>query len=510
MGVVLESTMDTLNLYKSKKHSHFKMMRCLQDLNHTLAIVNNLSWSISSARPLNYVIRFLHANLDCGNSHLICIGSGDDGRVLKVVKDQQILYAMKVYEKDRGSDIRNKISKDQAYREFKALKLISEHPNFLSLYSDELDECMVQETGGKLPPYEAWALRFNYVETSMPVDRFWFYLGMVYHKDQPCINYTTKSILITHITHQMLSALAHLRGLHIRHRDLDMCNILIQITSNTLRVYFIDFARADLPDAFGMQYTESPNLKLDHGISVRAADALALERAYMVPKVINKCQYISAEKEPSDFRVLCTILKECVMLDDHRLLLNTTDKSIEKIYEEELFKLYIFFDMLFLSEGDDSIQNAIQLTAPSSDPAYVQDEIKACFDFFTGEASDAKTQAGIIKKYRGTCAAFSNNTKKNHNVVDTYWESCQRNSDDIKLIWQNIKRKLKIEFVDRKETYKSVHDKCEEMMENLPNMSDLSRYERDEIMGECFEVYRALTKDLYSSGVRDALMDQLY
>ena len=47
-------------------------------------------------------------------------------------------------------------------------------------------------------------------------------------------------------------------------------------------------------------------------------------------------------------------------------------------------------------------------------------------------------------------------------------------------------------------------------MENLPNMSDLSRCERDEIMGECFEVYRALTKDLYSSGVRDTLMDQLY
>ena len=481
-----------------------------QDLNYRLAVINNVSLSIPLVRPLNYVIQYLNAKLDCSDSRLICVGSGDDGRVLKVMKNGNILYAMKVYAKDKGSDIRNKISWDQAYREFKALKLLSGHPNFLSLYSNELVECLVRETESRFPPYDAWVVRFNYVGNSMPVNKFWFYLGTVYHEGKPCINYTTKSILITHITHQMLSALAYLRGLQIRHRDLDACNILIQITSDNLRVYFIDFARADLPNACGMQYTESPNLKLDHGMPIYSPDAMELRRAYMVPDTINKRQYISAEKEPSDFRVLYTILKECVVLDDHRLLLDTTDRSSEKIYEEELFKLLIFFDMLFLSEGEGSIQNAIQLTALSLDPAYVQDEIRACFDFFTGEACDAKTQAMILEKYRGTCTAFSNNSKKNHNIVDTYWESCQRNSDDIKPIWQNIKRRLKIDFVDRRETYKSIYDKCEEIMENLPNMSDLSRCERDEIMGECFEVYRALTKDLYSSGVRDALMDQLY
>ena len=86
---------------------------------------------------------------------------------------------MKVYLKKSFARIQDTISKDQAYREFKALKIIGSHPNFLSLYSKELDDCLVRETGKYERMYEAWAIRFRHIEDSVPLDKFWINIGMV-------------------------------------------------------------------------------------------------------------------------------------------------------------------------------------------------------------------------------------------------------------------------------------------------------------------------------------------
>ena len=296
----------------------------------------------------------------------------------------------------------------------------------------------------------------------------------------------------------MLSALNHLNSLGIRHRDLDKGNILIQTTSNTLHVNFIDFARADLPDAQDLQYTESPNLKLDHGNHTDSRDAAELERAYMIPRTINEYDYISAEKEPSDFRALGIILKTCVLLDNHRPLLDTHNEEIVHAYDEELWKVSICFDSLFLIEDEHCVQNAIQQTLPrSADPSYLQDEIQLCFDFFTGEANKKATETTILKGHRGACTAISNSTKQNH--VNIFSESCRCDRDKISSMWEEVKRKLPIDLVTKDDTQQNIHDNCETIMENLPEMSDISKLKRDTILRECFDVYKALTWTLYSS-----------
>ena len=179
------------------------MITLLEQLHHSLAVITNLSMSIP--RASNFGILFLNANLDCSDLHLKCIGSDEEGgSVLKVMKKQEIIYAMKVYPKDTGTPIENMISRDQAYREFKALKLTSTHLNFLRLCSNELDECQVQQEDPNLDPYNAWVIRFDYVPDSMPINEFWFYLGTVYHENKLCIHYTTKSILITHYTSDVI------------------------------------------------------------------------------------------------------------------------------------------------------------------------------------------------------------------------------------------------------------------------------------------------------------------
>ena len=469
------------------------MLKSLEQLHHSLAVITNLSLSIPPpVRASSYALQFLNAHFECSGLKLKCIGSDENSSVLKVMKDETIQCAMKVYLKDGGSDIQNMISRDQAYREFKALKLTSDHPNFLRLCSSELEECEVQEEESSFAPYNAWVIRFDYVANSMPINEFWFYLGIVYNDDKPCINYTTKSVLITHITHQMLSALNDLNSLGIRHRDLDEGNILIETTSNTLHVYLIDFARADLPDAPDLEYTESPNLKLDHGYFQDVADAVQLNRAYMIPKAINKYEYISAEKEPSDFRALGIILKQCVLLDNHRPLLNTRNEETVNAYEEELWKVSVFFDSLFLIENEHCVQNAIRQTV---DPSYLQDEIRLCFDFFTGEANKNATETTILNEHRGACIAISNSTKQTH--VDSLWESCRCDQDQISSMWEELKRKLPVDLVT--DTQQNIHDSCENIMANLPEMSDISKLKRDTILRECFDVYKALTWTLYSS-----------
>lgn len=512
--------MNSIEVYKRNMQLVLNMMNCLERLNCSLSVMTRMTLLPLQASRFRFEVQVLNAKLDCDQVKLTCVGSGDDGRVLKVTDDSgKTVYAMKVFVKRGDSRIKDRISEDQAYREFKALKLVKNHPNFLTLYSEELDECLVREEGTDLladrqcreeedlPSYEcvdeetdshpcaydAWAIRFNFLHDSKRIDRFWFYLGIVYNSGKPCINYTNKSILITHLTNQMLSALDHLHGLQIRHRDLDACNILIQLTSEKLHVYFVDFSRADLPDIPPFQYTESPNLKLDTGTYMSRDDVVLLERAYMMPNTINKRGYISAEKEPSDFRVLWIILKRCLLLDAHGKLLDQKKKEVERVFDEETFKLSLFVDMLFLIENESCINDAIDLTTFPGDagPSFIKDEIKLCFDFFTGEARKEKTDEMILTEYNGSCIAISNEEKKKHNPVDKYWESCRCEESSVVPLWRKVQEQLNC--VDTEESYRRIYSQCEETMEKLVDMPNLTRPKREQIMKDCFQVYKSLT-----------------
>ena len=454
-------------------------------------------FSSKSGKPF-YTVRVINSKLQCDGLQLLCIGAGDDGRVLKVMKGDEVCYAMKVYVKHTDSDIQDRIAKDQAYREFKALKLIAPHPNFLSLYSEELDGCLVREATDFSYPYEAWAIRFSYVNDSVRIDRFWVYIGMVYAQNKPCVNLTTMNILIVHIVHQMLSALAHMRRLAIRHRDLDACNILIQVSSNAMNVYLIDFARADLPDFKGTNYTESPNLKLDTGNCVNEIEKRQIRRAYEVPSTVNPEKYILAAKEPSDFDVMHLVLENCIQESENLALLR---KTYQEGYKTNRMKILLFLDMLFLTETDQSITHSIEFTKAleSWTSDYVVNEIGYCFKCY-----DVFRGSDIFNLYRGMGSMYRDKIKEKNNIIDLYWNSLECTLHNIKTLFDRLILDLNIasKFIvplDDENYLPNVVRICKQKRKQLRDIAKTSRDGMNESLLRCFEVEKMATWGLYSN-----------
>ena len=76
--------------------------------------------SLLAHRKPFYTVQMLNSRLNCDGLTLTCIGAGDDGRVLKVTDSSGgLCYAMKVYLKKSFAQIKDTISKDQAYRGLK-------------------------------------------------------------------------------------------------------------------------------------------------------------------------------------------------------------------------------------------------------------------------------------------------------------------------------------------------------------------------------------------------------
>lgn len=471
-----------------KKHA-----RCVEMMKRCSGPNNQSLHGMTNHKP-RYTVTVMNSGLG-SPLKLVCIGHGDDGRVLKAMRDDDVEYAMKVYLKNNQSEVKDIISRDQAYREFKALKLIGKHPNFLKLFSDKLEECYVQEEGHF--PYDAWVIRFSYVSDSMPIDKFWFHMGMVYVKRTPCVDMTSTNIMAVHIVRQILSALAYMREKSIRHRDLDGCNILIQFSSDSVHVYFVDFGRADLPDAEATEHTESPNLKLDSGKHVSDEYIHCIREAYQVPHTINPDEYILEGKEPSDFSAVRTVLVKCIVENKQYGLL--TYKARER-YLDNCSKLLLFLEMIFLIENDESIKKSIDLTTvdPSLGDRYVQEEIVHCFEtykFLRGK--------DIMNTWRGMGSVGVHREKKRNNVVDVFWDSLECSVQDITDKFEILISRFGIKsglVVSPEDRYylKNIMEICEAKRKELKDTAQTSNIGRNDNLLLWFEVEKMATWAWYS------------
>jgi hypothetical protein len=291
---------------------------------------------IISQTPLAKRKVTLSALYDNGNDPVHVVGSGEDGTVFKIDMDGKEM-AVKIIDKCPALDFpatRAFIAKDQAYREFKALKLIGTHPNFFQLYSTELDEFKVtteaaDHHGEKTRiSHDAWAIRMSYEQNLTKITDAKALFGFD-HTSQ-CVDARCASAVFMHILSQMAASLRTLRSLGIRHRDLDNCNVKLKVPDMTLKIF--DFSRADFtlddtmksPNEMMQTSYELPVEDMPQELPVedmpqelpvedmpqqvlqivRKIKRKLLRMAYRVPDTLNPKCYIRDEDEPSDFEAL--------------------------------------------------------------------------------------------------------------------------------------------------------------------------------------------------------------
>lgn len=193
------------------------------------------------------------------------LSQGDDGFVVKSTQnDEPKTYIIKVYkaklrekEYNKSQEVQDELKKivqDQALREFTCLKLLQGHPNIFPLLSSEIDSCRIKlEDESEYMP-ETSALRLSYIPR---LQQFvtWFpdffqnkwaqYLGVILQDEALIIDFEHRNNLARYLFGQAASLAHALKEHNIYHRDIDSCNISIQMPQ--LRLYLMDFARAKLP-----------------------------------------------------------------------------------------------------------------------------------------------------------------------------------------------------------------------------------------------------------------------
>jgi serine/threonine protein kinase len=318
----------------------------------------------------------LTVRFDQGKTPVPVIGKGDDGKVFKIERDGKQI-AVKIMDKHPALSFpasRAFIAKDQMEREFKALDLIKKHPNFCELYSTEVDEFKVstkeedtptiqykpsgadgtyafrmsygKNRGEIITDHDAWAIQMSFEANLARIADVKDFLGWD-HKSK-CVEPRCASAVFMHILAQMADSLRKLQTLKIRHRDLDRCNVKLQVPEMTLKIF--DFARADLPDTTSpnamMQFSfDLPIEEEDRGLSDSLkrimADALKMKRtnqlalfrtAYIVPSTLNPERWLGKTREPSDFEALGKIINEDLRLSNP--ILERLAESDSEAYEK--------------------------------------------------------------------------------------------------------------------------------------------------------------------------------
>ena len=197
------------------------------------------------------------------NTHYSRIGFGDDGVIIKANNDMHPNGDLVVYKIFMCAppghlyyEAKNRTVRDQALREFNALKMINGHPNFLNVYSDEIDTCEMNYDGYLYE--ECCALKLNYVSGLTNIRHSFVLLGVQYNDaaKEYSMNYDHRNILVKHVLAQAFSMLDKLNSLGIRHRDVDNCNFMIKMPD--LHLYLFDFSRAYLPHVPGLTDTVDP------------------------------------------------------------------------------------------------------------------------------------------------------------------------------------------------------------------------------------------------------------
>ncbi len=171
---------------------------------HTYSILYSLHSRLTRLETHNKKLNTLTVKLSYTPDHMQLIGNGDDGLVFKVISSERgsTPIAIKTIRKRNESTFLDDIAKDQAYREFKALKLIGTHPNFLKLYSSELDDYIVHPSNDD-PPYDAWAIRMSYEPNLWNIVDISRFFGL----QIATIDLVSHSCLVKYINYQLVDVL---------------------------------------------------------------------------------------------------------------------------------------------------------------------------------------------------------------------------------------------------------------------------------------------------------------
>jgi len=268
--------------------------------------------------------RFLGQRLEFAKDEARCMGFGDDGIVL--VKGNTAIKLFRMVEADnKVSEYVNRIRHDQAYREFKALSLVTPHPNFPKVVSTELDTCTAW-VGSENPNVNAWAVQMEYIAGAVRINgctRLW---GLVPDLSAAlCFDFNHRNQNLQDIMDQLVSAVMHMSGLKIRHRDLDMCNIMVRIAD--LQLFILDFARAALPNSDErFEQTEDPvelmGRSMTYGSAFYEADVKLSDKKDISDEYVNSYTNIYGkrfEDDPSDLesieRLLTNLFRDHVCND---------------------------------------------------------------------------------------------------------------------------------------------------------------------------------------------------
>jgi serine/threonine protein kinase len=314
---------------------------------------------MTSQMPLPKRKVTLRACFDNGEEPIEVVDRGDDGLVFKKEMDGKVM-AVKIIDKNPAQDFlitRAFIAKDQMYREFKALEMIhqlpSKHPNFLELYSTELDEFKVtteevDHNGHKTRiNHDAWAIRVSFEENLRWIADAKHLFG--HDHTSKCVEARCASAVSMHILSQMAASLNTLRSLGIRHRDLDGCNVKLKVPEMTLKIF--DFSRADLsrdntikpPNEMMLSSYKLPieEFESGHTAESKASDDLQMiqkdkkslfQKAYIVPHTLNPSRYLQERDEPSDFEALRKLVQDALTLSE------TIYMNLKKTYKSDYDK----------------------------------------------------------------------------------------------------------------------------------------------------------------------------
>ena len=288
--------------------------------------------------------------IELNRSNAIKAGEGDDGLVVRLKDESNGDVAFKIFNTSSGNKSIDDMRKDQAYREFKALKLITNspphepHPNFLTLFSENLEMCNLD-----LGRYYQWknclGIRVNYIPDLKYLDEVLPFMGVSFDVNdskkpiepiEPIVfNFEHRNQILIYMVRQMFLVLLELNRLNIRHRDLDTVNIKIQFPEFKLCVF--DFARADLPNSAGFENCKRPESIIEETIQTKKHNEHNLEICtysnYEPLKAISKdCESIIKSYTNPLFAML-QLLGE-----------DTSDFSALKVQYRKLFDAHIKFD----------------------------------------------------------------------------------------------------------------------------------------------------------------------
>ena len=210
----------------------------------------------------------LGARLEYESSKLELQNAGDDGVIFRVVGSDPPV-CIKVFELAIGDyydgitlkedtpefeQVKraiNTLVRDQATRELEALKLLSSHPYFPRVYSDEvdtLDDIEINDASGrfvrKVKP--AYAIKMEYIDNAFGLSTITHMLGLRINlaDDSLEFDFGLRNDHFKAICQQLFQCLVCFKEFGIEHRDLDACNVLLRMTD--LQLFVVDFARANI------------------------------------------------------------------------------------------------------------------------------------------------------------------------------------------------------------------------------------------------------------------------